>query len=68
MKLRSATTLVLATALVLSAFSILFTTAPAKAAPPDDPDTPGTPWPIDDVRYRPGPNDNVVLKWDEELL
>jgi Vanadium chloroperoxidase N-terminal domain/PAP2 superfamily len=68
MKLRLATILVLATALVLSTFSVLSTTAPAQAAPPDDPDTPETPWPIDDVRYRPGPNDNVILKWNEELL
>ena len=68
MKPRLATTLVLATALVLSTFSVLTTNAPAKAAPPDDPDTPGTPWPIDDPRYRPSNSDNVILKWNEELL
>ena len=68
MKFRLATTLVLATALLLSTFSVLSTSTPAKAAPLDDPDTPGTPWPVDDPRYRPSINDNVVLKWDEELL
>ena len=68
MKLRLATTLVLATALVLSTFSLLTIATPAKAAPPDDPDTPGTPWPIDDPRYRPSSSDNVILKWNEELL
>jgi Vanadium chloroperoxidase N-terminal domain len=64
MKLRSATTLVLATALVLSTFSVLSTNHPAKAAPPD-PDPP-SPFPLN--AYGPSPDDNVVLKWNEELL
>jgi PAP2 superfamily len=67
MKLRLATTLVLAATLVLSTFSALSTNTPAKAGP-DDPDTPGTPWPVDAVQWRPSINDNVTLKWNEELL
>ena len=65
MKLRLATTLVLATALVLSTFSLLSINSPAKADPPPDPDPP-SPFQLD--QYGPSPNDNVVLKWNEELL
>lgn len=38
---------------------------PALAGP-NDPDTPGTTWEI--TSYPPTQNDNVILKWDEELL
>jgi hypothetical protein len=64
MKLRSATTLVLATALVLSTFSVL-SISPAKADPPPDVDPP-PPFQLND--YGPRDSDNVVLKWNEELL
>jgi hypothetical protein len=68
-KHKLATILLLVVALVVATFSVSsnLTTPPAKAAP-DDPDTPGTPWPIDDPRYRPSDSDNVILKWNEELL
>jgi PAP2 superfamily len=66
MKLRSATTLVLATALVLSTFSVLSASRPAQAQ--------SATWNLDDY----GPtwssdrnvvlNDNVVLRWNEQLL
>jgi hypothetical protein len=67
MRYRLAVTLVVVAAVVFSTLASFSVAGPAKAAP-DDPDTPGTPWPIDDPRYRPGPNDNVILKWNEELL
>jgi hypothetical protein len=68
MKYKLATILVVVTAVVFSTLASFSVVGPAKAAPPDDPDTPGTPWPIDDVRYRPSNSDNVILKWNEELL
>jgi PAP2 superfamily len=69
-KHKLATILFLVVALVVATFSVStnLTTPAAKAAPPNDPDTPGTPWPIDDPRYRPSDSDNVILKWNEELL
>ena len=69
MKYKLATILVVATAVVFSTLASFSVVGPAKAAPPNDPDTPGTPWPIDDPRYRPNDaTDNVILKWNEELL
>jgi hypothetical protein len=65
MKFRSATTLVLAAALFLSTFSLLTAHTPAVAAPPPDPDPP-SPFQLD--QYGPRDSDNVVLKWNEELL
>jgi hypothetical protein len=65
MKLRSATTLVLAMTLFLSAFTVLASNHPAKADPPPDVDPP-PPFQLND--YGPRDSDNVVLKWDEELL
>jgi len=40
--------------------------APRAAAGPDDPDTPAPSWQI--TSHPPTPADNVILKWDEELL
>jgi hypothetical protein len=68
MKHKLAMTVVVVVAVVLSTFATISGARPAKAAPPDDRDTPGTPWPIDDPRYRPSNSDNVILKWNEELL
>jgi hypothetical protein len=64
MKLRLTTTLVLAATLVLSTFSVLTVSRPAQAQ--------SATWNLDDY----GPtwsgnvvlNDNVVLKWNEQLL
>jgi PAP2 superfamily len=67
-KHKLATTLVVIVAVVVSTFASISGARPAKALPPNDPDTPGTPWPIDDPRYRPSDSDNVILKWNEELL
>jgi hypothetical protein len=65
-KRKLATTLVLTTALVLSMLATFSAARPAAAADYNDPDTPETKWPIDGVptNY----NDNVVVKWDDELL
>jgi hypothetical protein len=60
-----ATTVVLTTALVLSLLAT-FSAAPSAVAGPDDPDTPTTKWPIDGVPT--AYTDNVVVKWDDELL
>jgi hypothetical protein len=60
-----ATTLVVTTALVLSMLATFSAARPAAAAY-DDPDTPTTKWPIDGVPT--SYNDNVVVKWDDELL
>ena len=68
MKYKLATTLLLVAAVAFSTLASFSAAGPAKAAPPDDPDTPGTPWPIDDPQYRPSNNDHVLLKWNEELL
>jgi hypothetical protein len=70
MKYKLARTLLVVTTLVLvmSVISALSVARPAMAAPPDDPDTPTTPWPVDDPRYNPQLTDNVILKWDDELL
>jgi hypothetical protein len=68
MKYKLATTLLVVTAVAFSTLASFTAAGPAKAAPPDDPDTPGTPWPIDDPRYRPSNSDHVLLKWNEELL
>ena len=76
MKYKLATTLLVVAALVVATFSAATTTAhPALAAPPDDPDTPPAAWPIDGecVGEAPGvkppcPNDDVILKWNDELL
>jgi hypothetical protein len=67
-KHRLVTTLLLVAALVVSTLAAFSVAGPALAAPPDDPDTPATPWQVDDPRYRPSINDNVILKWNEELL
>jgi hypothetical protein len=64
-KRKLATTLVLTTALVLSMLATFSTGRPAAAAY-DDPDTPLTIWPIDGVPT--DYDDNVVVKWDDELL
>jgi hypothetical protein len=61
-------TILMVTAVVFSTLASFTVAGPAEAAPPDDPDNPGTPWPIDDPRYRPSGTDNVILKWNEELL
>jgi hypothetical protein len=69
-----ARTLLVVAALVMCAIPALSVAPRAKAAPPDDPDTPQTFWPINgDCPSLPGvkppcPNDNVILKWDDELL
>jgi hypothetical protein len=69
MKHKLAMTLVVVAALVMSSITVsaLVVAGPAQAAP-DDPDAPGTPWPADDPRYNPSISDNVILKWDDELL
>jgi hypothetical protein len=61
-------TLLVVAAVVLSTLATFTVAGPVLAAPPDDPDVPATPWPVDDPRYRPSINDNVILKWNEELL
>ena len=62
MKRKLATTLLVVAATVAATFSsVATTTRPAMAA-----GGPGTSWPI--VGYGPGPDDNVILKWDEQLL
>lgn len=65
MKRKLATTLVLSTALVFSMLATFSAARPAAAAY-DDPDTPPTIWPIDGVPT--SYDDNVVVKWDDELL
>lgn len=60
-----ATRWLVALSLILSLLATLVTTSPAVAAP-DDPDTPGPTWQLN--TYPPTINDNVILKWDEELL
>jgi hypothetical protein len=52
--------------LVLSVLTVFSHAPPAMAAPPDDPDHPKTIWPVDGIADR--ANDNVILKWNEELL
>jgi hypothetical protein len=64
-KRKLATILVLTTALVVSLLATFSVARPAAAAY-DDPDTPATKWPIDGVPT--SYNDNVVVKWDDELL
>jgi hypothetical protein len=66
MKRKLATTLVLVAAVVMSTLASFSVAPEAKAVPPDDPDTPQTFWQING--YPPTINDNVILKWDEELL
>jgi hypothetical protein len=58
MKRRLATTLVLATALVMTTFSVQSVSRPAQAQ--------SASWNLDD--YGPRSSDNVVLKWNEQLL
>jgi PAP2 superfamily len=65
-KPKLATTLMLVAALVMSTLTTLFAARPAKAAPKDDPDDPKMHWSIDG--YPPTINDNVILKWNDELL
>ena len=65
MKHKLATTLLVVAALVMSTFSIFSSTRPAKAAP-NDPDVPPPLFQLD--QYGPRETDNVVLKWNEELL
>jgi hypothetical protein len=59
-KHRLATSLVVVAALVVSTFAALSGTTPAKAAPS------GPRWPIKGAEPR--DSDNVILKWDEQLL
>lgn len=54
----------LVAALVVALLSNVFVAAPAVAGP-DDPDVPAS-WVVSN--YPPTNNDNVILKWDEELL
>jgi hypothetical protein len=74
MKHKLATTLLLVAALVMSTLASFSVAGPAMAAPPDDPDTPLPNWQIDgdcpkDLGKKPPcPSDNVVLKWNDELL
>ena len=65
MKRKLATTLVVSTALVLSMLATFSAARPAAAAY-DDPDDPKTVFPIDGVPT--SFNDNVVVKWNDELL
>jgi Vanadium chloroperoxidase N-terminal domain len=60
MKHRLTTSLLVVAALVLSTFAALSGTTPAAAAPS------GPRWPI--KGYAPRASDNVILKWDEQLL
>jgi hypothetical protein len=69
------TTLLVVAALVISTtLASLSVASKALAVSPDDPDTPQTFWQINgDCPNLPGvkppcPNDNVILKWDDELL
>jgi hypothetical protein len=66
MRHKLATTLLVVAALAMSTLAGLSVATKAMATPPDDPDTPQTFWPING--YAPTINDNVILKWDEELL
>jgi hypothetical protein len=59
-KHRLATSLLVVAALVVSTLAALSGTTPAKAAPS------GPRWPI--KGYAPRDSDNVILKWDEQLL
>jgi hypothetical protein len=59
-KHRLATSLLVVAALVVSTFAALSGTTPAKAAPS------GPRWPI--KGYAPSNSDNVILRWDEQLL
>jgi hypothetical protein len=75
MKHKLATTLLLVAALVVpTTFASFSVATKALAVPADDPDTPQTFWPINgDCPNDPGvrppcPGDNVILKWDDELL
>ncbi|HZA81679.1 MAG TPA: hypothetical protein VFC13_09435, partial [Actinomycetes bacterium] len=69
MKHKLAMTLLLVAALVIATLAAFSGASPVLAVPPpDDPDTPPTPWPVDDPRLGPSINDNVILKWNEELL
>jgi hypothetical protein len=64
MKHKLLTILLLVTALTVTA--VVATTGPVGAANPNDPDTPGSTFTLD--QYGPRETDNVILKWDEELL
>jgi hypothetical protein len=59
-KHRLATSVLVVAALVVSTFAALSGTTPAQAAPS------GPRWPI--KGYEPRDSDNVILKWDEQLL
>jgi PAP2 superfamily len=67
MKLRLATTLVLAGALVLATFAASTTITPPAKADPGPWNVKGCP-PGDPRPTPPCTNDDVVLKWDEQLL
>lgn len=60
MKHRLATSVLVVATLVVSTFAALSGTTPAQAAPS------GPRWPI--KGYEPRDSDNVILKWDEQLL
>jgi hypothetical protein len=66
MQRRMATTMLLVAALVVSTLFLFPGTPPASAAPPNDPDTPPPFYQLNE--YGPQESDNVILKWDEELL
>jgi hypothetical protein len=59
-KHRLVTSVLVVAALVVSTFAALSGTTPAKAAPS------GPRWPI--KGYAPSNSDNVILRWDEQLL
>jgi hypothetical protein len=75
MKHKLAAILLVVAAVVISTLATFSGASPVLAVPPpDDPDTPQTFWPINgDCPNDPGiqppcPGDNVILKWDDELL
>jgi hypothetical protein len=77
MKYKLVTALLVVGALVLSTLATFSVAGPAKAAPTDDPDSPQPTWPINGPcpsppnplnTNPPCPEDNAILKWDDELL
>src|SRR4029453_3070759 len=74
MKHKLATTLLVVAAVVISTLASFSVATKALAVPQDDPATRQAFWPINgDCPNNPGikppcPGDNVILKWDDELL